>query len=96
MKKPENNIAGIFVLQASVLGRYNVAPKTAIQIELGHTEIEIDITMIDRIHDVLLAFSNDTDQPRPSSQCFPSAPMHTNEVSFEVCKSAKMQKTSLL
>ena len=68
-------------LQASIQGRHSVVPKTEIDVQLGDVEVEIDLTIIDRLHGVLYPSSNSADQPRPSSQYFTSAPLHTDAVS---------------
>ena len=69
-------------LQASIQGRHSVVPKTEIDIQFGDVEVEVDLTMIDRLHGVLYPSSSSADQPKPASHYFGSAPLHTDAVSI--------------
>ena len=68
------------LFQGSIQGRHSVVPKTEIDLQLGDVDVEIDLTIIDRLHGVLYPSSSTADQPKPSSQYFTSAP-HTDAVS---------------
>ena len=69
------------MLQASIQGRYSVIPRTEIDVQLGDVEVEVDVTLIDRLHGVFYPSVPSADQPKPSSHYFTSAPLHTDAVS---------------
>ncbi|XP_028410274.1 autophagy-related protein 2 homolog B-like [Dendronephthya gigantea] len=63
---------------ASIQGRHSVIPRTEIDVQLGDVEVEVDVTLIDRLHGVFYPTVASAGQPKPSSHYFASAPLHTD------------------